>query len=391
MTSAKKRILVIYETAGGGHYANAKALEKAFSLRYPECTIILMHVSVVSKSQRLTYLYNSYNDMLKADPRMVRYGFTLMNAINAEKVLFPLLPKASRNIEEFFLAVKPDLVVSVFSVFNFAAYTIMQKLGWAHQIPFVIFVTDLTRNFLRSWVHPEADLMIAMLDETKEQLIDYGMPAERIQVLHGMPVNPTFCLAPKPKEQARRELGLALDRFTVLITMGGVANKNTILFSKQLAESGLPVQLIVACGRNAALKRKMDRLAASARIPIKVLGFTDQMPTLMDATDVAVSKPGPGTIAELAYKEIPMLIDGIFAPMPQEKGNLDFVVEKGIGLAITRRHGVAELIGELMANPAAVEQMRGNMRRIKNPDAVYDLVELIMHAQAVTPAAPVAR
>ena len=384
MTTQKKRILVIYETAGGGHYANAKAIEKAISLRYPACTVILMHVSVVSKSQRVSYLYNSYNYMLKADPRMVRYGFTLMNAINAEKVLFPLLPKASRNLEEFFLAVKPDLVVSVFSVFNYATWTIMQKLGWAHEIPFAIFVTDLTTNFLRSWVHPEADLMIAMLDETKQQLIDYGMPADRIKVLNGMPVSPTFGLNPKSKEQARKDLGMALDRFTVLITMGGVANKNTIRFSKELAESGLPVQLIVACGRNAALKRKMDRLAAGARIPIRVLGFTDQMPTLMDATDLAISKPGPGTIAELAYKEIPMLIDGIFTPMPQEKGNLDFVVEKGIGAAISRQVGVSTLVRHLMEDTEAYERMRENMRRIKNPDAIYDLVELLMEAKPVS-------
>ncbi|MNL20361.1 Processive diacylglycerol beta-glucosyltransferase [compost metagenome] len=196
-----------------------------------------------------------------------------------------------------------------------------------------------------------------------------------------MPVNPTFMTQKKPREEARKALGMAPDRFTVLITMGGVANKNTIRFSKELADSGLPLQLIVACGRNAALKRKMDRLASQARIPIKVLGFTDQMPTLMDACDVAVSKPGPGTIAELAYKEIPMLIDGIFTPMPQEKGNLDFVVEKGIGTVITRSAPVSAQIRDLMENPHKVERLKENMRRINNPDAVYDLVDLIADAK----------
>lgn len=381
----KKRILIIYETAGGGHYANAKAIEKAFNLRYPECEIILMHVSAESKSQRVSYLYNSYNDMLKADPRMVRYGYRLLNAVNAEQLLFMFVPKAAKTFEDYFRAVKPDVVVSVFGVFNYATLSIMKRLGWAQQIPFVIFVTDLTRNFLRSWVHPEADLMIAMLEETKQQLIDYGMPQERIKVLNGMPVNPTFCLNPKPKELARRELGLALDRFTVLITMGGVANKNTVRFTKELASSGLPLQLIVACGRNAALKRKVERLATLARIPIKVLGFTDQMPTLMDASDLAISKPGPGTIAELVYKEIPMLIDVLFAPMPQEKGNLDFVLDKGIGLAITRSSSVSEIVRDLMTNPHQLEQMRQDMRRIKNPEAIDDLVDLIANARVQTP------
>ncbi len=377
----KKRVLVIYETAGGGHYANAKAIENAMKQRYPECEVVLMHISRESKSQRVTYLYNSYNDMLKADPRMVRYGYTIMNAVNAEQLVFPLLPKAARNFEEFFQSVNPDIIVSVFGVFNYIALNLMERLSWKGKKPYYIFVTDLTRNFLRGWVHPEADGMITMLEETRQQVIEYGMPAERIKVLNGMPVNPSFMVAAKSREQARRDLGMALDRFTVLITMGGVANKNTIRFSKELAESGLPLQLIVVCGRNAALKRKMDRLAAHSRIPIKVLGFTDQMPTLMDAADLAISKPGPGTIAELAYKEIPMLIDGIFTPMPQEKGNLDFVVDKGIGLIVTRRHGVSELVRDLMDNPQKVEKLRENMRRINNPNAVYDLVDLIVNAQ----------
>ncbi|HEY9899386.1 MAG TPA: glycosyltransferase [Pantanalinema sp.] len=376
-----KHILVMYETAGGGHYANARAIENAFKTRHPGCTVTLMHISAATNSKRVEYLYNSYNDMLKADPRMVHYGYQIMNRVNAEQIIFPLLLKANRNLEDYLREQDPDIIVSVFGVVNYAAMSVLDRMGWTGKKPYVIFVTDLTRNFLRSWVHPEADMMIAMLDESREQLIAYGMPAERIRVLHGMPVNPTFMTQRKSREEARRALGMALDRFTVLITMGGVANKNTIRFSKELADSGLPLQLIVACGRNAALKRKMDRLASHARIPIKVLGFTDQMPTLMDASDVAVSKPGPGTIAELAYKEIPMLIDGIFAPMPQEKGNLDFVVEKGIGTVITRSSSVSAQIRDLMENPHKVERLKENMRRINNPDAVYDLVDLIANAQ----------
>lgn len=380
-----KRILIIYETAGGGHYANAKAIERAIHLRYPECVVDLMHVSKVSQSKRVTHMYNSYNELLKADPRMVSYGFRMLNSFNAEQVLSPLVPKAFDSFKTYMYDKKPDIVLSVFSVFNYIAYDLMQKLGWAHEIPFVIFVTDLTRNFLKSWVHPDADLMIAMLDETRAQLVDYGMPADRIQVLNGMPVNPTFVQGARTKEEARRELGMAVDRFTVLVTMGGVANKNAIRFSKELAESGLPLQLVVVCGRNAGLKRQMDRVAARARIPIKVLGFTDQMPLLMDAADAAVSKPGPGTIAELAYKKLPMLIDDLFPPMPQEQGNLDFVVEKGIGKAITPSRGVVELIRELMESPSEYQRMVDAMEAIRNPEAVYQLVEMILSAKVAAP------
>lgn len=374
----KKRILVIYETAGGGHLSNARAIETACKLKYPDSEIVLMHVSVAAKSQRVAALYDGYNRLLKFDPRIVKYGYTILNSINAEKLVLPFMPKVTRNLEDAFYEIKPDVIVSVFGMVNYAVWDVLKNLGWAHHVPYLIFVTDMTTSFLRSWVHPEADMMIAMLPETKQQLVAYGMPEERIRVLNGLPVNPNFLQAPKPKLEARRELGMALDRFTVLITMGGVANKNTIRFTKELASSGLPLQVIVVCGRNASLKRKMDRLAANSRVPIKVLGFTDKMPLLMDATDLAISKPGPGTIAELVHKEIPMLIDDIFDPMPQERGNLDFVIAKGIGLAITRDQSVAAMVRELMSDPIRYEQFRAAARAIKNDRAVFDLVDLIM-------------
>ena len=376
----KKRILIIYETAGGGHYANAKAIEKAMGLRHPDSEVHLMHISQASGSKRITALYNSYNDLLKADPRLVRYGYRVMNAVNAERLVVPLVPRAYRKFEEYFLKVKPDIVVSVFGVFNYTTRRLLDDLGWSGQVPFVIFVTDLTRNFLKSWVHPDADLMIAMLPETREQLIEYGMDPARIHVLDGLPVNPTLSTQQVDAESARRRLGLAIDRFTILVTMGGVANKNTVRFAAELAESGLPVQLVVCCGRNAGLKRQVEKLASKATIPIRVLGFTDQMPLLMDACDLAISKPGPGTIAELVHKERPFLLDGIFAPMPQETGNVDFVVERGIGRVITPREGVVDWVRRLMDHPEELEAMRASMRAIRNPEAVFDLVDRIMDA-----------
>lgn len=374
----KKKILVIYETAGGGHYSAAKAVEAAIRVRYPDCTTSLLHISLESGSHRVQSMYEGYNLILKLDPSLTQVGFRVLNAVNVEKMVFPLLPKAVRNIEHAIMRERPDLILSVFGMINYAFIEALKDVGLFGKIPYVIFCTDMTRHFLRGWAHPEANLTIAMHQEAKEQLYEYGVPYEKIRVLNGLPVNPMFWMDPKPQDDARRLLALPTERFTVLVTMGGVGVRNTWRISKELMDSGLPIQLVVVCGRNKALKKKIERLATRASVPTRVLGFTDQMPLLMDAADLVVTKPGPGTIAEACVKQVPILIDATRAPMPQERGNLLYALANGIGLAIDRRHPVSMLVDNLMNDTERYAQIKAAMGRIKNENAIFELVDMVL-------------
>ncbi|MBU6428632.1 MAG: hypothetical protein KGR26_06465, partial [Cyanobacteria bacterium REEB65] len=320
---ANKKIMLIYETAGGGHLANARAIQAALAERHPELSVFMMHVATEVQSQRVKALYESYNVMLKSDPRMVKMGFRVLNSINAEALIMPLIPKAMHNLEACIRRERPDLIVSVFSMINHATLRVLKNIGWHHKVPYLIFCTDLSNGFLKHWVDNDADCFVALSDVAAEQLIAFGAAPQKIKVLHGLPVNPAFAKNRRGTQAARQELRLAPDRFTVLITMGGVAVKNTWRFARDLAGSGLPLQVMVVCGRNRLLERRVRRIASRSTVPMRVYGYTDQMPLLMEAADCIISKPGPGTIAEAIEMQRPMLIDAIREPMPQEKGNLD--------------------------------------------------------------------
>jgi processive 1,2-diacylglycerol beta-glucosyltransferase len=250
-------------------------------------------------------------------------------------------------------------------------------MGWYGKVPYVIWCTDLTKYFLRNWAVPDADLTIALHPEAKEQLMDYGVPESKIRVLSGLPVNKKF-LTKRSKFEARQELGLDPTRFTVLISMGGVAVGATYVFTRQLALSGLPVQVIAVCGKNERLKVRTDKLAAKVDIPVKVFGFTDQMPLLMDAADVMIGKPGPGTIAEAIAKELPMLIDASHEPMAQEKGNLEMVVRQQLGLKIEKISPVVDQVRKLMENEELYLKIQENLRRAKNDKAIEELIDIAL-------------
>ncbi|MDB5098393.1 MAG: hypothetical protein JWM80_2814, partial [Cyanobacteria bacterium RYN_339] len=88
-----QKIMVIYETAGGGHYAAAKAIEGALASMYPgKFEVQLMPVRHATGSQRVSHLMDVYNHLLKIKPSYSNMGMRVLNRLDVEKVMRPLLP-----------------------------------------------------------------------------------------------------------------------------------------------------------------------------------------------------------------------------------------------------------------------------------------------------------
>ena len=76
-------------------------------------------------------------------------------------------------------------------------------------------------------------------------------------------------------------------------------------------------------------------------LQITIKGFVDNMPEWMTASDMIISKAGPGTIAESFICGLPVLLNG-FVPC-QEEGNVPFVLKNKVGL-VTDDLCLAEVI-----------------------------------------------
>lgn len=66
----------------------------------------------------------------------------------------------------------------------------------------------------------------------------------------------------------------------------------------------------------------------SAALQVTIKGFVDNMPEWMTASDMIISKAGPGTIAESFICGLPVLLNG-FVPC-QEEGNVPFVLKNKV-------------------------------------------------------------
>ena len=73
---------------------------------------------------------------------------------------------------------------------------------------------------------------------------------------------------------------------------GGFGVGPTADLLRELIAMPAEAQIVAIAGRNEKLRLRLERLAAGAARPVRVVGFTDQMHDWMHAADVVVTKPG---------------------------------------------------------------------------------------------------
>lgn len=125
-------------------------------------------------------------------------------------------------------------------------------------LPIGVVVIDFDAHAL--WLYRDVDWHFVACEETKIHLAALGIPPEAIHVT-GIPIDPVFAIS-TPKGELRRALGLDPRRTTILVSAGGFGMEPVESLVQALQKIRHPIQLVIVCGRNAALAWKIDALLA---------------------------------------------------------------------------------------------------------------------------------
>jgi len=364
----KKRILYLYSDTGGGHRSGVRAIMEAVKKTYPEKVEQEMVDVFAYTSKFLGFLSQLYGPVIRYYPRMWKnlfYFFEDMDRISKiEKLGWPFMQK---EIDKLLQEYKPDVLVSTHPVSRMVFKRARERgLG----LPLVNVIMD-PYTMHRIWVIPEADITVVATDHARELTVKYGVPASKIKIV-GVPIDPKFSLSAAEKEQRRRKNHLKPKLFTVLLMGGGEGSGGMDKIIEQMNRAKLNIQLIVICGKNEALKKKLE--GAKYKIPMRIFGFTDKVDQLMGDSDLLVSKAGPGTIAEAMAMGLPMVITS-FVP-GNEEGNVEFVVKEKIGKFSEDPAIIAKYIQELM-DRREYEKYQENIIRLRKPDAAFEIAHII--------------
>jgi 1,2-diacylglycerol 3-beta-galactosyltransferase len=374
-----KRALFLISDTGGGHRAGAQAVGAAldeidgptrFEWRIDD---IATHCTFP-----LSKLGPAYSAALRYAPPIYGALYHVTNGRRRYKTIVRFCePLYRERLREVFTQYQPDVIVSVHPLLNHAALRARADAGMQH-IPIVTVITDLGRVH-EGWLLPEADLTVVPAREVYQRAIERGVPPERLRLL-GHPIHPRFEDVSGSKAEIRKKLGLPEDATIALLMAGGEGGGKLLPTTLGLAKAGLDFHLVVVTGRNAALKAKLEELAPSLPTPMMVLGFRHDVPELMRAADLLVTKAGPGTIAEASVAEVPVVV---YDYVPgQERGNLDYVRTNGIGVVALSTAEVISSVARIVHNQERLAKMRSQQTAIAPRGSSRRIAELIAQIAA---------
>ncbi len=315
-----------------------------------------------------------YGPTIRHNPKLYGRVFHLSNeSSSVAAVKTVATPLIHNGLLQLITSVQPDVIVSIHAMLNHVTIEALRDLRL--NIPFITVVTDLI-SVHYAWYAPGADCYIVPTEYAKQLYLDRGLDAQRVRVI-GMPIDPKFTHPTESKEELRRKFGLAQDLPVVLLVGGGEGSGGLQDAVRAISRAHLPVQMLIITGRNKRLYAHLQRTRSSLHVPAKVFGFVQNMPELMRASDVIVTKAGPGTIAEALACDLPIILSG-YVP-GQEEGNVDFVLQNEVG---TMAHDAIELVDalRLLINPGSLKMRlwQENAKHISRPRASFDIATVIL-------------
>jgi 1,2-diacylglycerol 3-beta-galactosyltransferase len=382
-------VLLFTIDAGGGHRAAARALAAAaeetgagFRLRVESFQQALLPLDVLKRATGFS-LEEAYNLILRRrwNVLMVPLLRVMHAAIRVRR------PAIVRSLAAWLgRQGRPRAFVSVMPNFNGVMRDAIREA--IPGTPLVVVLTDFADFPPRFWIEPGLDRVVVGTDEARDQALAAGIPPERVSRVSGMVMHPRFYRAggPAARDEVRSELRFSPPDFVVTLLFGGKGSPEMAPLAERLLAADPAFRVVAICGENPGLFHGLATLEHDAAGRLVRLGFTDRVADLLAASDLLVTKPGPGSLSEAFHQRVPVVVTRNAHTIPQERFNTDLVRDRGLGLVVSHWREVPAGVLRLFRDPPGRAAIQQRLRALPPNRAVYEVIEIIAgHAGVESP------
>ena len=368
------KVLILSITAGQGHHSAAKSISDAFEER--GVTVKTVDVYKQIDKNLCDAVNKGYLLSTKHTPKAYRAIYELIDSKTAPSTKYAL-----QNIMGILLAIRFEKFIEEFSpdaiicTHIFAAQVIneLKRRGRLLDIPTVGIVTDYT-------VHPfwEDVTYIEYINIASELLTQRALIKNITQqriCSFGIPIQKKFATKTECC-RAREALDIPQNKRTILVMAGSMGYGDMPEIISGILNYDKSFTVLAVCGNNKKLLKKLESKGYGDNV--RLFGFTDQISLLMDAADCIVTKPGGLSTSEAMSKKLPMVL---INPIPgQEDRNLEFFLNNGVALAVTKTFTIEEALHFLFCNNSIrLEQIKRQLELLAKPNASADLAEFVLN------------
>lgn len=369
---SKKRVLIMSVSAGMGHIKAAEALEKTFAADKRVVEVINNDALQYTNKLFRDFYSTFYTSLVKSAPNFLGWWYKTSDEPWRTDTMRHMIDRLNtKPLVKFIRAFDPHIIVCT----HFMPAGIISHLIATEQMQAQLSIVVTDFDFHAMWLSRAFHRYFVAIDETKAYLEMLGMPTDRITV-SGIPIDPVFG---KPIDRTREcgLLGLDPTKPILLLSAGALGVSPTDFILEQLLLLSHQAQLLVVCGRDEELKRRIDqRVQNLHNREVRVFGYTDEMHRWMKTADLFIGKPGGLTTAEAVASGLPMCV---LNPIPgQEERNCDHLLEEGIAVKCNDLITLPFKISKLLDDPARMAEMKLRALRFAKPDAAQTVVQTLI-------------
>lgn len=332
-------ILILTAKYGMGHYTTSMSLKQELENENISVKVVDFFEIIFPKIK--TIIYNIFNLLVSKCSTIYNFFYKFSTKNN----MAPFKKIIKKRIDKLIQENNADIIISTFPVCSkyISAYKKMNNTD----IRLYTYVTDVEVN--KEWLTDETDAYFVASIETKNQMLNYGIPENKINVV-GIPVRKEF----KEKIYAKSK--------NEIVIMGGglglIPNMEKTISDLMENEN---IHITLLTGKNQKLFEKYNNKYTN----MTVIGYTNEVYKYMKKAELIVTKPGGITLFEAIYSKTPIYVLNPF--LSQEIGNAKFIENNGIGKVVwDKKEDVTQDILDLLGNQTELKEMRDNMQEIKS-------------------------
>ena len=366
---------VIFTCGGtGGHINPAIAVANIWKERYPDSNIMFIGAQGRMEEELVPKAGYKLFTIPASGMSRERNWSGLKHNAQAIRYVFKAVKECKKVIREF----KADVVVGTGGYASFPALMAATKL----KIPTCVHEANAMPGLTTRMIADRVDRVLTCFPESAKH---YRHP-ERVETV-GMPVRKEFLFT--KREDARRELGL--DGRPLIVSAFGsqgakAMNEAVADLFKLEKEAGYPFQHIHATGSYGWdwMPQRVRNFGVdpSENKGITMKEYIYNMPTVMAAADIVISRAGASSCNEIAASGTPCIL----IPSPnvtdnhQEK-NARAIADKGGAVLLLEKECTAQRLMDeitvLLDSDLRREQMRNALQKICVPDSAERLCDII--------------